>query len=41
LANQYKDQEELDAETAKSILKKVLLQKEEEFNKIVKTSSDI
>lgn len=39
LANQYKDQEELDAETAKSILKKVLLQKEEEFNKIVKRKS--
>jgi predicted negative regulator of RcsB-dependent stress response len=38
VANQYKDQEELDTETAKSILKKVLLQKEEEFNKIVRNN---
>lgn len=38
LANEYKDQEELDAETAKSILKKILLQKEEEFNKIIKNN---
>jgi hypothetical protein len=36
LANQYKNQDEIDAETAKTILKKILLQKEEEFNSIVK-----
>jgi hypothetical protein len=38
LANQYKDQQEIDAETAKSIAKKILLQKEEEFNKIVRSN---
>ncbi len=38
LANQYKDQEEIDAETAKSIMKKILLQKEEEFNAIVRNN---
>jgi hypothetical protein len=41
LANQYKGQEEIDAETAKSILKKILLQKEDEFNKLVKSDSNI
>jgi hypothetical protein len=41
LANQYKDQEEIDTETAKTIMKKILLQKEEEFNRIVKANSGI
>jgi hypothetical protein len=34
-ANRYKERDELDAETAKSIAKRILLQKEEEFKKIV------
>jgi hypothetical protein len=34
-ANIYKRREEMDAETAKSIAKRILLQKEEEFNKLL------
>jgi hypothetical protein len=34
-ANIYKRREEIDAETAKSIAKRILLQKEEEFNKLL------
>lgn len=35
MANIYKRKNELDAETAKSIAKRILLQKEEEFNKLL------
>jgi len=35
-ANIYKEREEIDVETAKSIAKRILLQKESEFNRIVK-----
>lgn len=34
-ANIYKKRDEIDAETAKSIAKRILLQKEEEFNKLL------
>jgi len=34
-ANIYKSRNEIDAETAKSIVKRILLQKEEEFNKLL------
>jgi hypothetical protein len=35
-ANIYKDREEFDAETAKSIAKRILLQKEDEFKRLTK-----
>jgi hypothetical protein len=39
-ANIYRKREEFDAETAKSIAKRILLQKEEEFRKIIAKNSD-
>ncbi|HYF67526.1 MAG TPA: hypothetical protein VD884_05285 [Ohtaekwangia sp.] len=37
-ANSYKEREEFDPETAKSVAKQILLQKEAEFNKVVKNN---
>ena len=37
-ANAYRERDELDAATAKSIAKRILLQKEAEFNRIVKNN---
>lgn len=37
-ANIYKEREEFDSETTKSIAKRILLQKEEEFNRIVRNN---